>query len=152
MSINRTPFVDEEIWKLKFKNKKPENKSTPPDLMDGPLEQRNFEIENLFRLAKSDVQLDLLINIQQGYKDWLGQGNSGSTEDYLDTLSLDELKSLSLKEGGLVDKANRPKQPSSVKKIDLTQEFLKTADFYSRLSSSEKETLDWMIKKLSGKK
>jgi len=152
MSINRTPFVDEEIWKLKFKNKKPENKSTPPDLIDTPLEQRNFEIENLFRLAKSDVQLDLLIGIQQGYKEWLNQGNSGSTQDYLDSLSMDELKELSLKEGGLVDKANRPKQPSSVKKIDLTQEFLKTADFYSRLSSSEKETLDWMIKKLSGKK
>ena len=148
----RTPFVDEEIWKLKFKNKKPENKSTPPDLIDTPLEQRNFEIENLFRLAKSDVQLDLLIGIQQGYKEWLNQGNSGSTQDYLDSLSMDELKELSLKEGGLVDKANRPKQPSSVKKIDLTQEFLKTADFYSRLSSSEKETLDWMIKKLSGKK
>ena len=152
MSINRTPFVDEEIWKLKFKNKKPENKSTPPDLIDTPLEQRNFEIENLFRLAKSDVQLDLLIGIQQGYKEWLNQGNSGSTQDYLDSLSMDELKELSLKEGGLVDKANRPKQPSSVKKIDLTQEFLKTADFYSRLSSSEKETLDRMIKKLSGKK
>ena len=116
MSINRTPFVDEEIWKLKFKNKKPENKSTPPELIDTPLELRNFEIETLFRLAKSDVQLDLLIGIQQGYKEWLNQGNSGSTQDYLDSLSMDELKELSLMEGGLVDKANRPKQPSSVKK------------------------------------
>ena len=154
MTVNRTPFLNEEIWRLKLKDikQKPARESVPPDLIDSPLEQRDQKMENLFRLAKNDFQIDLLINIHQGYKDWLSDGNSGTTQDYLDSLSSDQLQQLSLKEGGIVDKRNRPKEPVSVKKIDLTQELLKTADFFSRLSQSERETIDWMLRKFSGKK
>ena len=120
--------------------------------IDKPIYQENKNDSKIFELAKNNIELDLLNNIQQGYNEWLNAGNEGTIKYYLDTLSLEDLKLLSFKKGGIVDKANRPKEPVAVKDIDLTQEFLKTADFYSRLSSSEKETLDWMIKKLSGGK
>ena len=43
------------------------------------------------------------------------------------------------------------KEPVEVKKIDLTDELLKTADMFSRLSSEEIKTINWMLKKM-GKK
>tara|TARA_R100000963_G_C4589895_1_gene67487 strand:+ start:211 stop:591 length:381 start_codon:yes stop_codon:yes gene_type:complete len=120
-------------------------------LIDKPIYQENKNDEQVIQLAKNNAELDLLANIQEGYKDWLSNGNKGSTQDYLDSLSIDDLKLLSLKEGGIVDKANRPKEPVAVKDIDLTQELLKTADYLSRLSDSERATIDWMLKKMGNK-
>ena len=120
-------------------------------VIDKPIYQENKRDAEVLRLAKNDLALDLLSNIESGYKDWLDAGNEGSREDYLVSLSLDELKTLSLKDGGPVDKYNRPKEPVSVKKIDLTDELLKTADMFSRLSSEEIKTINWMLKKM-GKK
>tara|TARA_R110000824_G_scaffold13624_3_gene59091 strand:+ start:38 stop:418 length:381 start_codon:yes stop_codon:yes gene_type:complete len=120
-------------------------------LIDKPIYQENKSDDQVIQLAKNNAELDLLANIQEGYKDWLSNGNKGSTQDYLDSLSIDDLKLLSLKEGGIVDKANRPKEPVAVKDIDLTQELLKTADYLSRLSDSERATIDWMLKKMGNK-
>ena len=120
-------------------------------LIDKPIYQENKNDEQVIQLAKNNAELDLLANINEGYKDWLSNGNKGSTQDYLDSLSIDDLKLLSLKEGGIVDKANRPKEPVAVKDIDLTQELLKTADYLSRLSDSERATIDWMLKKMGNK-
>ena len=120
-------------------------------LIDKPIYQENKNDEQVIQLAKNNAELDLLANINEGYKDWLSNGNKGSTQDYLDSLSIDDLKLLSLKEGGIVDKANRPKEPVAVKDIDLTQELLKTADYLSRLSNSERATIDWMLKRMGNK-
>ena len=119
--------------------------------IDKPIYQENKSDDQVIQLAKNNRELDLLSNINEGYKNWLNAGNEGSTQDYLDSLSIDDLKLLSLKEGGIVDKANRPKEPVAVKDIDLTQELLKTADYLSRLSDSERATIDWMLKKMGNK-
>ena len=116
--------------------------------IDKPLYQENRLDEEIIRTAKNDWELDMLNSIKEGYSNWLKKGNKGSTIDYLNSLSLDELKRISLKEGGYVPPKNKPKEPTSVKKIDLMDEFLKTADMYSKLSSEEIKTLNWMHKKL----
>ena len=153
--MSRTPFLDREIWRLKNEDLKiiPKKKKTvPPSLMDSPLEQKDLKIENLFRLAKSDVEFDLLINIQQGFKKWLDAGNEGSTEDYLNSLSIDELKELSLKEGGLVDKRNLPKEPADVKKIDLMGDFHHLMDMLKNMSPQQRRSIQWLVDKTFGKK
>tara|TARA_R110000824_G_scaffold190111_1_gene371527 strand:- start:98 stop:550 length:453 start_codon:yes stop_codon:yes gene_type:complete len=142
-------YIEEEIWKLKNKDK-PEVKDNgiPPNLIDGPIGQRNLKDEKVIQLAKNNLELDLLANIREGYKDWLKAGNEGSQKDYLDTLSMDDLKRLSLREGGSVGTSNKPKEPVAVKDIDLTQELLKTADYLSKLSESERATIDWILKRM----
>jgi len=120
-------------------------------LIDKPIYQENKNDEQVIQLAKNNAELDLLTNINEGYKDWLSNGNEGSRQDYLDSLSIEDLKTLSYKEGGSVGMSNRPKEPVAVKEIDLTQELLKTADALSKLSDSERETINWMLKKISGK-
>jgi len=119
--------------------------------IDKPIYQENKNDEQVMRLAKNNSELDLLANIQEGYRDWLDAGNKGTTEDYLDSLSLESLKRLAYSGGGIVDKANRPKEPVAVKEIDLTQELLKTTDLLSKLSDSERSTIAWMLNRL-GKK
>ena len=119
--------------------------------IDKPIYQENKNDSKIFQLANNNLELDLLSNINEGYKNWLNAGNEGSTQDYLDSLSIDDLKTLSLKKGGIVDKANRPKETVAVKDIDLTQELLKTADYLSKLSSEERATIDWMLKKIGNK-
>ena len=120
--------------------------------IDKPLYQENKLDEQIIKTAKNDWEMDMLNSIKEGYSDWLKKGNKGSEKDYLNSLSLDQLKRLSLKEGGPVDKANRPKEPVSVKEINLTQQFLETTEALSKLSESERDTINWMLKKLTGKK
>ena len=149
----RNKYLEEEIWRLKNQDRPIiKQKVVPPSLMDSPLEQKDLKIENLFRLARSDVDFDLLINIKQGYKNWLGAGNKGSTEDYLNSLSIDELKKLSLKEGGLVDKRNLPKEPADVRKIDLMGDFHNLMDMLAKMTPQQRESIQWLLDRTLGKK
>ena len=75
-------------------------------------------------------------------------GNVPSSMSYSEWLERLQTK---LNAGGKVSKA-KIKEPKSVKKIDLAQELLKTADLYSRLLASERGTLNWLLKKTLGKK
>ena len=65
MRKTTTPFVDEEILRLKNKDK-PEAKENiiPPNLIDSPLDQRNLKDEKLIKLA-SGAALDELVEAQQ---------------------------------------------------------------------------------------
>jgi len=116
--------------------------------IDKPLYQENRLDEEIIRTAKNDWELDMLNSIKEGYSNWLKKGNKGSTIDYLNSLSLDELKRISLKEGGYVPPKNKPKEPGSVKKIDLTQEMLKSFDLLSKLSDAERETIRSMLNQM----
>ena len=120
-------------------------------LIDKPIYQENKNDEQVIQLAKNNAELDLLSSINEGYKNWLNAGNEGSTQDYLDSLSIDDLKTLSLKEGGIVDKANRPKEPG-VKQIDLMGDFHKLMDMLSKMSPQERRSVQWLVDKTFGKK
>ena len=121
--------------------------------IDKPIYQENKDDNKIIQLAKNDVELDLLNNIQQGYNDWLKDGNEGSSQDYLDTLSFEELKTLSYKEGGIVldfSKYRKSKEPR-VKTIDVGAYF-DLGRTLSSLSSSERDTLKWLLNKSLYKK
>ena len=124
----------------------------PPNLIDTPIDRHNLNDEKKYRFVKSNIELDELAEatqyMQELFRKEINAGNIPSSMSYSEWL-----KSLrtTLGLGGRVDKANRPKEPGSVKKIDLTQELLKTADMFSKLSESERATIAWMLKRL-GKK
>ncbi len=63
-------FIQEEIWKLKNKNKKPKEEKdyVPPNLMDSPIEQRNLKDEAVIKLA-SGIELDEMVEAQQFMKE-----------------------------------------------------------------------------------
>ena len=62
-------FIQEEIWRLKNKDRpKLKEKSVPPNLMDGPIDQRNLKDEKIFKLA-SGAALDELVEAQQFMKE-----------------------------------------------------------------------------------
>ena len=98
------------------------------------------------------MELDELVEARQFIKELFDKevkaGNIPSSMSYSEWLESLRTK---LNAGGPVSKA-KIKEPKSVKKIDLAQELLKTADLYSRLWASERETLNWLLKKTLGKK
>ena len=79
---------------------KEQRKSAALDRMDKPLYQINKSEDEVITVAKNNWELDVIGNINEGYKAWLDAGNEGSRQNYLDSLSIEELKTLSYKKGG----------------------------------------------------
>ena len=145
----RNKYIEEEIWKLKNKDKpKVKDNTTPPNLIDTPIDQRNLKDEKLFKFA-SGVELDELVEAQQFMKELfekeIAAGNISSSTSYDEwVLNLRQ----SLGDGGKVidfTKYAKSKEPK-IKTIDIGQYF----DLGRRLSSlskSERETLSWILNK-----
>lgn len=99
----KTKHIEEEIWKLKNKDK-PEikDKAIPPNLMDGPIDQRNLLDEKIIRLASEsaaeEAELDI-ISLLKEFKKWKKE-NKGGWKDFKKSL---EAKVISLKDGGDVN-------------------------------------------------
>ena len=145
-------FIQEEIWKLKNKDKtETKENSIPPNLVDGPITQRNLKDEKIIKLA-SGSSLDELVEAQQFmhelFEKEIDAGNiprSMSYDDWIISLRT------SLGGGGKVIKFSDFHKPKSVKEIKLSDYF----DLGRRLSSlnqSERETLKWLLNKTLTKK
>ena len=145
-------FIQEEIWKLKNKDKtETKENSIPPNLVDGPITQRNLKDEKIIKLA-SGSSLDELVEAQQFmhelFEKEIDAGNiprSMSYDDWIISLRT------SLGGGGKVIKFSDFHKPKSVKEIKLSDYF----DLGRRLSSlnqSERETLKWLLNKTLPKK
>ena len=154
MAINRTPILDQEIWRLKNKDKPIIKENTvPPSLMDSPLEQRNLKEDRIFRLAsesaEEEAELDL-ISLLKEFKKWK-ENNKGGWRDFLNS-NREDIRIIKLKEGGPIDKANRPKEPPGVKQIDLMGDFHNLMDMLSKMSPQERASVQWLVDKTFGKK
>ena len=110
MRKTSTPFVDEEISKLKLKlegrdhHHPPTRENVvPPNLIDSPLNQPNLKDERIFRLASHDAALDELAEATQFMKELFEKereaGNIPKSLSYSDWIK--KLK-ISLSEGGRV--------------------------------------------------
>ena len=147
-------FIQEEIWKLKNKDK-PEIKenTVPPNLIDTPIDQRNLKDEKLIKLV-SGAALDELAEATQFMKELfekeIAAGNIPSSTSYDEwILSLRQ----SLGDGGkVVDfaKYRKSKEPK-IKTIDIGKYF-SLARTLTSLSQSERDTLKWVLNKSLYKK
>ena len=151
MRKTTTPFVDEEILRLKNKDK-PEAKENiiPPNLIDSPLDQRNLKDEKLIKLA-SGAALDELVEAQQFmhelFEKEMAAGNISSSTSYDEwVLNLRQ----SLGGGGKVIKFSDYKKPK-IKTIDIGK-YLDLGRTLSSLNQSERDTLKWILNKSFTKK
>ena len=141
-------FIQEEIWKLKNKDKSEiKDNSIPPNLIDGPIDQRNLKDEKLIKLA-SGMELDELAEATQFMKELfeaeVKAGNIPSSMSYGDWIT--SLRT-SLSGGGKVIKFSDYKKPrGGVKKIDIGAYF-DLGRTLSSLSESERDTLKWLLNK-----
>lgn len=86
------------------------------------------------------IDLELMNNLERGFKEAVEEGFKGTFNDYMDTLSDDQLRTLFLATGG------------PVKEINLAQHFEKGKTVAS-LTSEEKEKVKALLNKmLKGKK
>ena len=141
MSISRTPHVDNEIWKLKRKQKPvlEKDNSVPPNLMDAPLYQRNLKDEEAVKFAKNNALIDELVEatqyMQELFQKEIKSGNIPSSMSYSEWL---ESLRLNVSEGGPIDPAD-----------DLLKQWLKLMELRSRLSQRERDNVDFLIDKLA---
>ena len=146
-------FIQEEIWKLKNKDKSEiKDNSIPPNLIDGPIDQRNLKDEKLIKLA-SGMELDELAEatqfMQELFESEIAAGNIPSSTSYNDWIK--GLRT-SLGGGGKVIKFSDYKKPrGGVKKIDIGAYF-DLGRTLSSLSESERDTLKWLLNKTLPKK
>ena len=92
MRKTSTPFVDEEISKLKLKlegrdHHHPEVRENvvPPNLIDSPLDQPNLKDERIFRLASESAaeEAELELNsLLEEFRDWKKK-HKGTFKDFL---------------------------------------------------------------------
>ena len=147
----RNKYIEEEIWKLKNKDKpKVKDNTTPPNLIDTPIDQRNLKDEKLFKFA-SGVELDELVEAQQFMKELfekeIAAGNISSSTSYDEwVLNLRQ----SLGGGGKVIKFSDYKKPK-IKTIDIGK-YLDLGRTLSSLNQSERDTLKWILNKSLYKK
>ncbi len=143
MAISRIPLVDEEIWKLKRKQKPllRKDNSVPPDLIDSPIYQRNLKDEKVIKFARNEAAIDELVEatqyMQELFEKEIKAGNIPSSMSYGEWLESLRTK---LSNGGPVDPAD-----------DLLKQFLKLMELKSRLSKSERESVDFLIEKMTAK-
>ena len=147
-------FIQEEIWKLKNKDKpKVKDNTIPPNLIDTPIDQRNLKDEKLIKFA-SGVELDELVEAQQFMKELfekeMAAGNISSSTSY-DEWVLNLRTSLS-GGGRVIDftKYAKSKEPK-IKTIDIGKYF-DLARTMSSLNQSERDTLKWILNKSLYKK
>ena len=153
MAINRTPILDQEIWRLKNKDKPIIKENTvPPNLIDTPIDQRNIIEERIFRLAsesaEEEAELDL-ISLLKEFKKWKEE-NKGGWRDFLNS-NREDIRIIKLKEGGPIDKANRPREPG-VKQIDLMGDFHNLMDMLAKMNPQERKSIQWLLDRTLGKK
>jgi len=141
-------YIEEEIWKLKNKDKpKVKDNAVPPNLIDSPIDQRNLKDEKLIKLA-SGMELDELAEatqfMQELFEAEIAAGNIPRSTSYSDWIK--ELRT-SLSGGGKVIKFSDYKKPKGgVKKINLS-DYFDLGRTLSSLSQSERETLNWLLNK-----
>ena len=79
-------FIREEIWKLKNKDK-PEikEKAIPPNLMDGPIDQKNLFDETIIRLASESAGEEAELELNSLLKEFIEwrKENKGGFKDFL---------------------------------------------------------------------
>ena len=141
-------YIEEEIWKLKNKDKpKVKDNAVPPNLIDSPIDQRNLKDEKLIKLA-SGMELDELAEatqfMQELFEAEIAAGNIPRSTSYSDWIK--ELRT-SLSGGGKVIKFSDYKKPKGgVQKINLS-DYFDLGRTLSSLSQSERETLNWLLNK-----
>ena len=100
----RNKYIEDEIWRLKNKDRPViKDKAIPPNLMDGPIHQRNLLDEKIIRLASEsaaeEAELDL-ISILKEFQEWK-KDNKGGFKDFMK--SNKKPKIIKLKNGGTVN-------------------------------------------------
>ena len=104
MITNRTPFINEEIWKLKNKDRHPKIKdTTPPNLIDSPIDQRNLFDETIIRLASESAGEEAELELNSLLKEFIEwrKENKGGFKDFLK--SNKKPKIIKLNKGGTVN-------------------------------------------------
>ena len=146
-------FIQEEIWKLKNKDRtETKEKSVPPNLIDGPINQRNLKDEKIIKLA-SGIELDEMVEAQQFMKELFDaevkSGNIPSSMSYNEWI-LSLRKNLS--GGGNVIKFSDHKKPrGGVKRIKIS-DYFDLARTMASLSQGERDTLKWLLNQSLPKK
>ena len=92
-----------------------------------------------------DVESMLLDSLKEAFDKEAPPGTSFL--DWLKSKDDDFFKRIKLSNGGKVSKA-KIKEPKSVKRIDLTAEFLKTTDMLSKLTDAERQSISMLLNKL----
>ena len=160
----RNKHIEEEIWKLKNIDKPIiKEKVVPPSLMDSPLEQRNLKDDRIFRLASESPaeEFEMEFNsLLKEFKEWK-EKNKGTFKDFLKS-NKDDVKVIKIskiladrkvaKDGGLIDKTNKPKEPAGVKEIDLMGDFHNLMDMLKNMSPQQRRSIQWLVDKTFGKK
>jgi len=144
-------FIQEEISKLKNQDKPTrKNRAIPPDLVDVPIDQRNLKDEKIIKLA-SGIELDEMVEAQQFMKELfdseVAAGNIPSSMSY-DEWIMDLRKSFG--GGGKVIKFSDYKKPQ-IKEIKIS-DYLDLSKRLIDLSQSERDTLEWILRKSFPKK
>ena len=144
-------FIQEEISKLKNQDKPTrKNRAIPPDLVDVPIDQRNLKDEKIIKLA-SGIELDEMVEAQQFMKELfdseVAAGNIPSSMSY-DEWIMDLRKSFG--GGGKVIKFSDYKKPR-IKEIKIS-DYLDLSKRLIDLSQSERDTLEWILRKSFPKK
>ena len=116
--------------------------------IDKPLEGKG-DLSERIRLAELekiefDVEQSLLETLTEAFKKEAAPGTSFL--DWLNSKDDDYFKRIKLASGGSTSKG-KIKEPNDVKKIDLTAEFLKTVDMFSKMSEAERESISFILKK-----
>jgi len=149
----KNKFIQEEIWRLKNKDKQKKKENiVPPNLIDSPINQRNFKDEKIIKLA-SGSSLDELVEAQQFMHDLFEKeieaGNIPSSMSYNEWI-LSLRKNLS--GGGNVIKFSDHKKPrGGVKRIKIS-DYFDLARTMASLSQGERDTLKWLLNQSLPKK
>ena len=113
------------------------------------------------KVAEADpmthMELELMQNLEGGFKEAIKNGFKGTFDEYLDTLSEDDLKTIFLAQGGIVKDptftkysdggpVSKSKEPK-VKKINLA-DFYKPGQTVSGLSASDREKVSLLLRKM----
>jgi len=87
------------------------------------------------------IELQLAIELRQAYEEAVKAGFTGSPSDFVNSMSEEALRSL-LRKGGRV-------KLNDGGPIDLYQEWIKLIKLRSALSPTERETVDYLIDKMT---
>ena len=91
-----------------------------------------------------DVESMLLDSLKEAFDKEAPPGTSFL--DWLKSKDDDFFKRIKLASGGSTSKG-KIKEPVAVRQIDLTAEFLKTADMLAKLSDAERQTISYLLNK-----
>ena len=118
------------------------------------------KVRERIRLASEDpieefelFELPILI---KEFKNWQENNPGGSWSDFYKIYLGGLTSERNVIEEPTIKVAELPKSKINeilkIKEIDLTPEFLKLIDTFSKLSSSERKSVDWLLKRTFGRK